>query len=72
MPKLRMVAEVSSDELKGSKRSWVSWDLPAYCTSNVTSVNTILDLLGIVPKNGECFLLSVERAAEAAQAAEGE
>lgn len=67
MPKLKMIATLSSDEVQGRERRWVDWKLPDYRYSGVTSVNTIFDLLKIFPKDGECFLLSVEQAAEVAE-----
>ena len=57
---IRIVARIDSDVLGGVARRWVSWDLPNHEFGNVTSINTILDCLGITPKDGECFELSVE------------
>ena len=64
---IRIVARVDGDVLDGVTRSWVSWDLPDREFENVTSLNIILDCLGITPKDGECFELSVEPIAAEAE-----
>ncbi len=65
---IRMIADRDRDVYDGKTRSWVTWELPDHKHGNVTSVNTILDCLGIVPEDRECFDLSMERAVEAPEA----
>ena len=58
MEKHRVIRMVAHRD--GNERSCVYWDLPEHDAGGVTSVNTILGHLGIFPKDGECFELSVE------------